>query len=123
MLNGQTPTIYGDGEQSRDFTYIDNNVSANLLATTAPAEKVAGRVLNIATGHQITLNETVKILRKLSGYSGEVKYGPERTGDIKRSYADISRAQQALGYKPIVGFEEGLKKTLAWYRSAMAAKA
>jgi UDP-glucose 4-epimerase len=123
MLNGQTPTIYGDGEQSRDFTYIDNNVSANLLATTAPAEKVAGRVLNIATGHQITLNETVKILRKLSGYSGEVKYGPERTGDIKHSYADISRAQQALGYKPIVGFEEGLKKTLAWYRSAMAAKA
>jgi UDP-glucose 4-epimerase len=69
------------------------------------------------------LNETVKILRKLTGYSGEVQYGPERTGDIKHSYADISRAKEALGYKPIVGFEEGLKKTVEWYRSAMVAKA
>jgi UDP-glucose 4-epimerase len=123
MLSGKTPTIYGDGEQSRDFTYIDNNVSANLLATTAPAKRAAGRVFNIATGHQITLNETVKILRRLTGYNGEVQYGPERTGDIKHSYADISRAKEALGYKPIVGFEEGLKKTVEWYRSAMVAKA
>ena len=123
MLSGQAPTIYGDGEQSRDFTYIENNVSANLLAATAPAEKVAGKILNIATGQQITLNETVNILRKLTGYTGEVKYGPERTGDIRHSYADISCAEKALGYKPIVGFEEGLKKTVDWYRTAMAARA
>ena len=123
MLSGQTPTIYGDGEQSRDFTYIDNNVNANLLAATGPADKVAGRVFNIATGSQITLNDTVKILRKLTGYSGEVKYGPERAGDIRHSYADISEAKAALGYTPVVGFEEGLKKTVAWYRSEIAAKA
>jgi nucleoside-diphosphate-sugar epimerase len=123
MLNNETPTIFGDGEQSRDFTYIDNNVNANLLAATAPAGKVAGQVFNIATGSQITLNDTVKILRKLTAYTGEVKYGPERTGDIKHSYADISRAQTALGYKPLVGFEEGLKKTVDWYRSVFAANA
>jgi UDP-glucose 4-epimerase len=124
MLNGQTPTIHGDGEQSRDFTYIDNNVHANILATTAPAEKVAGGVFNIATGHRITLNETVKILRKLTGYQGEVKYGPERNGDIKHSYADISKAKAALGYEPLVNFEDGLKRTVEWYRTlAAAAKA
>lgn len=123
MLSNQAPTIFGDGEQSRDFTYIDNNVHANILAATAPAGKAAGEVFNIATGHQITLNATVKILRKLTGYSGEVKYGPDRAGDIKHSYAEISRAEKALGYRPLVGFEEGLKKTVEWYRSAFAAKA
>jgi UDP-glucose 4-epimerase len=124
MLSGQTPTIYGDGEQSRDFTFIDNNVHANLIATTAPAAKVAGGVFNIATGYRITLNETVKILRKLTGYQGEVKYGPDRAGDIKHSYADISRAKAALGYEPLVNFEDGLKRTVEWYRTiAAAAKA
>jgi UDP-glucose 4-epimerase len=123
MLSGQTPTIYGDGEQSRDFTYIDNNVNANLLAATAPAAKVAGKVFNIATASQITLNETVKILRKLIGYNGEVQYGPERAGDIKHSYADISAAKEAMGYTPTVSFEEGLKKTVEWYRSSMASEA
>jgi UDP-glucose 4-epimerase len=121
MLNGQTPTIHGDGEQSRDFTYIDNNVHANILAATAPAAKVAGGVFNIATGHRITLNETVKILRKLTGYQGEVKYGPDRAGDIKHSYADISKAKAAMGYEPLVGFEEGLKRTVEWYRTIPAA--
>ncbi|HWK31780.1 MAG TPA: NAD-dependent epimerase/dehydratase family protein, partial [Terriglobales bacterium] len=121
MLNGQTPTIHGDGEQSRDFTYIDNNVHANILAATAPAAKVAGGVFNIATGHRITLNETVKILRKLTGYQGEVKYGPDRAGDIKHSYADISKAKAAMGYEPLVQFEEGLKRTVEWYRTIPAA--
>lgn len=120
MLSGQTPTIYGDGEQSRDFTYIDNNVSANLLAATAPPQGVAGEVFNIATGTRITLNETVKILRKLTGYSGDVNYGSERKGDIKHSLADITRAEKALGYKPLVSFEEGLKKTVDWYRTVMS---
>jgi UDP-glucose 4-epimerase len=124
MLSGQTPTIYGDGEQSRDFTYIDNNVHANILAATAPAAKVAGGVFNIATGHRITLNETVKVLRTLTGYQGEVKYGPDRAGDIKHSYADISKAKAAMGYEPLVNFEDGLKRTVEWYRTlAAAAKA
>lgn len=117
MLKGQQPTIYGDGEQSRDFTYIENVIQANLLACTAPADNVAGKVFNIATGARSTLNETVEILKKLTAYSGRAIHEPERAGDIKHSLADISRAQNALGYKPSVNFEEGLKRTVNWYRS------
>jgi UDP-glucose 4-epimerase len=117
MLRGEQPTIFGDGEQSRDFTYIDNAVSANLLACKAPAEQVAGKVFNAATGRRITLNETFKLLQGLTSYSGKPKYGPERGGDIKHSLADISKIEAALGYKPIVHFEEGLRRTVAWYRS------
>jgi UDP-glucose 4-epimerase len=117
MLRGEQPTIFGDGEQSRDFTYIDNAVSANLLACVAPAQQCAGRVFNCATGRQITLNQTFEALKKLTGYSGSVKYGPERAGDIKHSLADIRLAQQHLGYKTLVDFEEGLKRTVDWYRS------
>src|SRR6266852_6098890 len=119
MLAGEQPTIFGDGEQSRDFTYIDNTVDANLLACEAPAVEVTGQVINIATGHRITLNETFAALQKLTGYSGEPKYGLEREGDIKHSLADISRAEKCLGYKPEVNFEEGLRRTVAWYRSQM----
>src|SRR5262250_1740344 len=97
MLRGEQPSIYGDGEQSRDFTYIDNAVSANLLACSAPAAQVAGRVFNVATGTRVNLNQTFQALKKLAGYSGEVKHGPERDGDIKHSLADISRAEQAFG--------------------------
>lgn len=117
MLKNQQPTIFGDGEQSRDFTYIDNVIQANLLACTAPASKVAGRFFNIATGERSTLNQTVAILKELTGYAGSAIHAPERAGDIKHSLADISRAQSALGYKPSVNFEEGLKRTVAWYRS------
>jgi nucleoside-diphosphate-sugar epimerase len=116
MLRGEQPTIFGDGEQSRDFTYIDNAVSANLLACKAPAEQAAGKVFNTATGQRITLNETFKLLQGLTSYSGPVKYGPERGGDIKHSLADIAKAEAALGYKPIVHFEEGLRRTVEWYR-------
>ncbi len=116
MLRGQQPTIFGDGEQSRDFTYIDNAVAANLLACTAPAAQVAGSVFNIATGHQASLNRTLTLLRPITGYQGPVQYGPERAGDIKHSFADISLAQRQLGYQPNVSFEEGLKRTVAWYR-------
>jgi nucleoside-diphosphate-sugar epimerase len=116
MLRGEQPTIFGDGEQSRDFTYIDNAVSANLLACKAPAEQVAGKVFNTATGRRVTLNETFKLLQGLTSYSGPGKYGPERGGDIKHSLADISKAEAALGYKPIVHFEEGLRRTVEWYR-------
>jgi len=118
MLRGEQPTVFGDGEQSRDFTYIDNAVSANLLACTAPAEKAAGQMFNVATGRRVTLNETFQALQGLTSYKGAPKYGPERGGDIKHSLADISKAEAGLGYKPLVDFEEGLKRTVEWYREA-----
>jgi len=117
MLEGEAPTIFGDGKQSRDFTYVDNVAQANLLACTAPSGEVAGGVFNVATGRRTDLYQTFQILKKLTGYSGEVKYGPEREGDVKHSLADISLAEKHLGYKPKVDFEEGLTRTVAWYRS------
>jgi nucleoside-diphosphate-sugar epimerase len=119
MLRGDQPTIFGDGEQSRDFTYIDNAVAANLLACEAPADRVAGQVINVATGRRVTLNETFQLLRKLTGYSGQPNYGAAREGDIKHSLADISRAESVLGYKPTVDFEEGLRRTVEWYRATV----
>ncbi|MGO9086185.1 MAG: SDR family oxidoreductase [Candidatus Sulfotelmatobacter sp.] len=116
MLRGEQPTIFGDGEQSRDFTYIDNAVAANLLACEAPAAKAAGRVFNIATGRRATLNETFQLLKGITSYSGSPKYAPEREGDIKHSLADISKAEAGLGYRPTVNFEEGLRRTVDWYR-------
>ncbi len=116
MLRGEAPTIYGDGGQSRDFTYIENVVQANLLAATVPADGVAGRVFNTATGQRSTLNQTFQILKKLTGYSGDVRYEPPRTGDVKHSLADISAAQKHLGYRVVVDFEEGLRRTVDWYR-------
>jgi nucleoside-diphosphate-sugar epimerase len=118
MLGGKQPTIFGDGEQSRDFTYIDNAVEANLLACKAPAAQAAGKVFNIATGRRITLNETFKLLQNLTSYSGSPIYGDERGGDIKHSLADISSAETNLGYKPKVNFEDGLKLTVEWYRNS-----
>ena len=117
MLAGEQPTIYGDGEQSRDFTYIDNVVAGNLLAAEAPSEKVAGQMMNVATGQKITLNQTFEILKGLTGYSGEPAYEEPRAGDIKESLADVSRAQNLLGYKPIVDFSEGLRRTVNWYKA------
>jgi nucleoside-diphosphate-sugar epimerase len=116
MLAGEQPTIFGDGEQSRDFTYIDNAVEANLLACKADASKAAGQVFNVATGRRVTLNETFKALQLLTGYSGQLKYGPARGGDVKHSLADISMAESGLGYRPTVDFEEGLRRTVEWYR-------
>jgi UDP-glucose 4-epimerase len=116
MLRGEQPTIFGDGEQSRDFTYIDNAVEANLLACKAPAAKAAGQVFNVATGRRVTLNETFKALQGLTSYKGKAEYETERAGDIKHSLADISKAEAGLGYKPKVDFEEGLRRTVDWYR-------
>ena len=116
MLRGEQPTINGDGEQSRDFTYIDNAVEANLLACSAPANKVAGQMFNVATGRRVTLNETFKVLQDLTAYHRQPKYGPVREGDVKHSLADISKAEERLGYRPLVDFEEGLKRTVDWYR-------
>jgi nucleoside-diphosphate-sugar epimerase len=117
MLRGEQPTIFGDGETSRDFTYIDNAVSANLLACEAPAGECAGRVFNCATGRRVTLNQTFEAMKKLTGYTGAVKYAPDREGDVKHSLADISRAEKHLGYKVLVNFEEGLRRTVEWYKT------
>ena len=117
MLTGKTPTIFGDGKQSRDFTYIDNCVDANLLACGAPASLVAGEVFNVAAGSRFTLNHTIEILRSLTAYTGSVEYAEERKGDIKHSLADISKAQECLRYTPKISFEEGLRRTVEWYRA------
>ena len=118
MLRGEQPAIFGDGEQSRDFTYIDNAVEANLLACTAPASQVAGQIFNVATGRRVTLNETFKLLQTLTSYTGQPRFGPDRGGDIKHSLADISKAEALLGYKPKIDFEEGLRRTVEWYRKS-----
>ncbi len=115
MLQGKTPAIFGDGEQGRDFTYIDNVVSANLLALSAPAAACSGRVFNIACGERHTLNETYKTLAGLLGFQQAPLYGPVRAGDVRESLADISAARQHLGYQPGVGFQEGLRKTIDWF--------
>jgi UDP-N-acetylglucosamine/UDP-N-acetyl-alpha-D-glucosaminouronate 4-epimerase len=121
MLKGEQPTIFGDGEQSRDFTYIDNAVNANLLACKADASKAAGEVFNVATGRRVTLNETFKALQPLTSYSGQVKFGPARGGDVKHSLADVSKAEAGLGYRTTVDFEEGLRRTVEWYRKEIVA--
>ena len=116
MLRGEQPTIFGDGEQSRDFTYIDNAVEANLLACKAPASQAAGQLFNIATGRRATLNGAFKLLQHLTNFSGEPKHAAERSADVRHSLADISRAKAALGYQPQTDFEEGLRRTVEWYR-------
>jgi len=116
MLRGEAPTIFGDGEQSRDFTYINNAVEANLLACAAPASQAAGQMFNVATGRRVTLNQTFDLLQGLTSFSGKPNYGPERGGDIKHSLADISKAASGLGYKPRIDFEDGLRRTVEWYR-------
>ncbi len=118
MLAGGQPTIYGDGEQSRDFTYIDNVVQANLLAAAAPAERVSGQMMNTATGTRITLNQTFTILKELTGFKGDPAYAPARAGDIRDSLADISLVSSLLGYHPAVDFREGLRRTVEWYRGS-----
>ncbi len=117
MLAGEPPTIYGDGEQSRDFTYIDNVVHANLLAAAAPAEKVSGQMMNTATGSRVTLNETFKILCELTGFRGSPTYAPSRAGDVRDSLADIRLAGELMDYQPQIEFREGLRRTVAWYRT------
>ena len=120
MLNGEPPTIFGDGAQSRDFTYIQNAVDANLLAIKAPASQAAGKVFNVATGKRANLNQAFQLLKQITGYTGDVKYEPERSGDVKHSLADLSRTEKHLGYKPTIDFEEGLRQTVEWYREQSA---
>jgi nucleoside-diphosphate-sugar epimerase len=115
LLENKAPTIYGDGEQTRDFTYVANVVDGVLRAVTAP--DAAGQVVNVATGSSISLNGLFASMREMLGSRVDVEYGPLRNGDVKDSLADITRARMLLGYEPLVPFEAGLKKTIDWYRS------
>jgi UDP-glucose 4-epimerase len=117
MLKGEPVIIHGDGEQSRDFTFIENVVHGNLLAADAPAEKVSGQMMNLATGSRSTLNQTFAILKELIGYNGGPGYTAPRAGDIHDSLADISIAKKLLGYEPQVDFREGLRRTVEWYKT------
>ncbi|RKX24330.1 MAG: LPS biosynthesis protein WbpP [Candidatus Zixiibacteriota bacterium] len=116
LLAGQPPTVYGDGEQSRDFTYVDNAVQANLLA--AETDEMVGNVFNVAGGGQITLNEVLDKLRAIISVGTEAVYEEPRSGDIRHSYAAIEKIEKH-GFAPTVDFEEGLKKTVAFFRSAV----
>jgi nucleoside-diphosphate-sugar epimerase len=115
VIEGEPPTVYGDGEQSRDFTYIDNVVDETLRACEAPG--ASGKVFNGGTGARITLNQVLKLLEKITGKKIEAKYDPPRAGDIRDSQADVSLAKKILGYTPKVMFEEGLRRTWDWYEA------
>src|SRR5678815_5783440 len=115
ILGGNPPVVFGDGEQSRDFTYVANVVDASLRACEAAG--ASGKVFNVGTGGRFTLNETLRLLEKISGKQAHAKYDPPRVGDISDSQADISLAREVLGYQPKVTFEEGLKRTWEWYAS------
>jgi UDP-glucose 4-epimerase len=121
VLEGKKPVIYGDGEQSRDFTFIENVVDETLRACEAP--DASGRVFNGGTGSRITLNQVIHLLAKISGQPIKAVYDPPRNGDIRDSQADISLARRVLGYEPRVQFEEGLRRTWEWYRGKYSAKA
>lgn len=116
ILQGESPVVYGDGEQSRDFTYIDNVVDETLRACEASG--ASGKVFNGGTGARITLNDVLKQLEKIAGRKIQAKYDPPRAGDIRDSQADISLARKVLGYEPRVHFEDGLKRTWEWYKGA-----
>lgn len=115
LLDGRAPVIHGDGEQSRDFTYIDNVVSANLKALTAP--KLSGEVVNVALGRRTTLNQLFAMLQDVLGTDIAPQYGPTRAGDVKHSEASIDRARALLGYETLVSVEDGIRRTVEWYRS------
>jgi UDP-glucose 4-epimerase len=118
MLNDRPPTIYGDGEQTRDFTYVENVVNANLLA--AAASDARGQVINIAAGHRVTVNEIVSEINKLLNKNIKPLHDPPRPGDIKHSWADITLASRVIGYRPTVSLAEGLRRTVEWYRGLSA---
>jgi len=115
LLRGESPTIYGDGEQSRDFTYIENVVEANLAACRAKG--AAGAILNIACGERITINDLFREIREIIGSDNKPIYGPGKPGDVRHSLADISLARKILGYEPKITLDEGLRKTVEWFRS------
>ena len=120
LLENRSPKIYGDGEQTRDFTYVANVVDGVLRACEAPG--ASGEVINVATGGRISLNQLFRTMRDVVGGTVEPTYGDVRSGDVRDSQADIAKAQRLLGYQPTVSFEEGLKRTVEWYRTATVSR-
>ena len=118
LLEDRPPTIFGDGEQTRDFTYVANVVDGVLRACDAPG--ASGEIVNVATGGRISLNQLFEAMRQMIGASVQPKYAPSRPGDVRDSQADITKARRLLGYEPIVSFEDGLQRTVDWYRTATA---
>lgn len=116
LLSGRAPTIFGDGLQSRDFIFVENIVQANLLAARAP--EAAGKLYNCGCGGRVTLNEVWQTMQNIAGVDLPAQYGPDRAGDVRDSQADISAARRDLGFDPIIGFEEGMRKTLDWIRNS-----
>jgi UDP-glucose 4-epimerase len=121
LTEGEQPVIYGDGEQTRDFTYVGNVVDAVLRAVEAP--NASGEVINVATGTRISLNDLLRSLQRLTGNSAAARYEAARQGDVRDSQADISKAERLLGYRPTVHLDEGLARTLAWFQSKVPADA
>lgn len=120
LLEGRQPVIYGDGEQTRDFTFIENVVHGNLLAASAPAEKVAGKVFNLANGKTISLNQMLVKLNELLGTDVQPSFETARVGDVRDSLADISQARECLGYEPVVDFNTGLERSIEFYKTLLA---
>jgi nucleoside-diphosphate-sugar epimerase len=118
ILGGYAPTIFGDGEQSRDFTFVEDVVALNLKAAEAPSH-VSGRMYNAGNGGRITLNEAWALLEKIEGVRIVPNYGPPRAGDVRDSQADTTRAQRDLGHDPKFTFEQGMRETLTWYRESL----
>ena len=119
LLENRSPMIYGNGDQTRDFTYVANVVDGVLRA--CEAQGASGEVINVATGGRISLNQLFKTMREVVGGTVEPTYADPRSGDVRDSQADIAKAQRLLGYQPIVSFEDGLKRTIEWYRTATVA--
>ena len=120
LLRRESPTIFGDGEQTRDFTYVENVVNANLAASRAPAGRVAGEVFNVGMGMSTSLKQLLGWLADITGFTPVPVYAPPRAGDVRASQADISKARQAFGYEPSVSLLEGLRRTVEWFSSARA---
>jgi UDP-glucose 4-epimerase len=118
LLGDQTPRIFGDGQQTRDFVFVSDVVAANLLAATAPAAEVAGRVFNVASGQSVTLLKLLEELAHLTGRRVQPCFEPARAGDVRHSAADLSALREAVGFAPGVTLREGLRATLAFYREA-----
>jgi nucleoside-diphosphate-sugar epimerase len=114
LLTGQPPTIYGDGEQTRDFTFVTNVIEANWIAATHP--RAAGESFNIACGTRTSLNQLLQEMGSVLGVQSQAIFEPARVGDVKHSTADVSKAEQLLGYRPSVSLQEGLRRVLAWYQ-------
>jgi len=114
LMAGEPPTVFGDGEQSRDFTYVEDVVAANIQAAEAPG--AAGAVVNLGCGERHTLNELIALLQEMTGRHVAPEYTEPRAGDVKHSQADVSRARELIGYDPRVSFEDGVQRTLEWYK-------